>query len=196
MVKTGEWIGKGWELVTKDIGMWIVITLVIGLIIGTQIGQILLGPLMCSVFYMALRKIRTGEGPEFGNFGKGFEVFVQALLAWLVSGLLTAVGTVVCIIPGIALAIGYMFIYPLVMDKGMDFWTAMETSRQKVFEDFWNFLLFGIVCGLLIVAGVLCLGVGVLVAMPVVLAAQAYAYEELFGGSVAPTADETQPAPA
>jgi uncharacterized membrane protein len=181
--------------VVKDILLWIVVALIVGVASNLTSG-ILMGPLMCSAFYMLLRKIRTGEGPDMNNFGKGFEVFVQALLAWLVSFVLMWVGTLLCIIPGIVLGVAYVFIYPLVMDRGMDFWTAMETSRKKVFEDFWGFLLFAIVCGLVMILGALCLGVGVLVAMPVVLAAQAYAYEDLFGGSVAVESAEPQPAAA
>lgn len=188
MVKTGEWLSKGWELVSKDLGTWVVVALIFMVIQGTGIGWILAGPLMCTVFYMMLKSIRTGEKANFSDFAKGFEVFVQALLAWLVSTILTSIGTALCIIPGLVLATGYLFIYPLVMDKGMDFWTAMETSRQKVFEEFFGFLGFAIVCGLIAVLGAFCLGVGILIAFPVIAAAQAYAYEDLFGGPTTPPA--------
>ena len=30
MVKTGEWICKGWELVVQDLGMWVVLALIFG----------------------------------------------------------------------------------------------------------------------------------------------------------------------
>ncbi|NCO33020.1 MAG: hypothetical protein AUJ92_05010 [Armatimonadetes bacterium CG2_30_59_28] len=72
----------------------------------------------------------------------------------------------------------------------------METSRRKVFEDFLGFLVFSLVCGIVMVAGVLCLGVGVLASLPVVIAAQAYGYEDLFGESVTVKSVEPQPAAA
>jgi len=72
----------------------------------------------------------------------------------------------------------------------------METSRRKVFEDFLGFLVFSLVCGIVMVTGVLCLGVGVLASLPVVIAAQAYGYEDLFGESVTVKSVEPQPAAA
>ncbi len=78
--------------------------------------------------------------------------------------------------------IAWMFTLPLVMDKQLDFWSAMELSRKVVTKHWFKFLGFGIVLALLIFAGALALGFGVFVALPLVCAATIYAYEDILGG--------------
>jgi len=82
---------------------------------------VLNGPVMCGLCYIVLRKIRSGEGPEFNDIGKGFEVFIQALLACIVSGALISLGMLFCVIPGVVLGVGYTFVYFLVVDRQVDF---------------------------------------------------------------------------
>ena len=60
------------------------------------------------------------------------------------------------------------------------FWDAMEASRKTVTHHWWSvfgLLLLGIPFAIL---GLVCLGVGILVAMPLIMGALAYAYEDLF----------------
>jgi hypothetical protein len=56
----------------------------------------------------------------------------------------------------------------------------MELSRKVVNKHWWLVLAFALVCGLVIFAGELVFCVGVFVAMPVVTAAWACAYEDIF----------------
>ena len=65
-------------------------------------------------------------------FFKGFNRALPILLLAIVSGLLIGIATLCFILPGIYLAIAYMFALPLLLDKNLDFWPAMETSRKLV----------------------------------------------------------------
>jgi uncharacterized membrane protein len=69
----------------------------------------------------------------------------------------------------------------LVLDKGFDFWPAMEVSRKVVNRHFWKVFLFALVSLLVLLAGMLCFVVGFFVALPIVTAATVYAYEDIFG---------------
>jgi uncharacterized membrane protein len=75
----------------------------------------------------------------------------------------------------------WLFALPLVGDKGLPFWPAMELSRRVVSKHWWmNFWLF-VVAGLLAMAGMLACGFGLLVTGPVAFAMIASHYEKVFG---------------
>ena len=74
-------------------------------------------------------------------------MFAQLLLAGLVSKVLMFVATLCCLIlPGLYLFLAWRFALPLVIDKRLEFWSAMELSRKMV-----NRVFFQIVGLLLIV---------------------------------------------
>ena len=93
----------------------------------------------------------------------------------------------ICLIPALYLKISWAFTLPLIIDKQMDFWSAMKTSRKMVSKHWW--LVFGlfILVGLLNVVGVLLCCVGVLFTVPIGLGALMYAYETIFSSTEAHT---------
>src|SRR5580765_8262108 len=130
---------------------------------------------------MFLRRIR-GEEVQIGDLFAGFNLALLNLtMAGLVKWLLTSLGFVLCILPGIYLAVGYVFALPLVIDKNMEFWPAMEVSRQVVHRHWWSTLGLLIVLWLIAFVGFLLCGVGALISVPVASAAFMYVYEDLFG---------------
>jgi len=67
------------------------------------------------------------------------------------------------LIPMIYLQVSWAFTLPLIIDKRMDFWPAMQISRKMVVKHWWQVFGFFIVCGLVYLVGVLVgLGIGVL----------------------------------
>ena len=141
---------------------------------------------MGGLYFMILKLIR-GERAQFGDAFAGFSLaFLNLFLAGLVSGLLTSVGILLCILPGIYLAVAWIFALPLVIDKKMDFWPAMELSRKVVNRHWWvifGLLLVGFLVTLL---GLAVCFFGVFIAQPVVYGALAYAYEDIFGTKLQP----------
>ena len=91
------------------------------------------------------------------------------------------VAALIGLIPMLFLSINWMFTLPLIIDRRLDFWTAMTTSWRQVMRHWWS--LFGLVllAGLVNIAGMLCCGVGVLFTMPIVFGALVLAYEIIFG---------------
>ncbi len=97
-------IRRGWELVKPQ--YWLLLGICfIGLLIG-GVGPmgILLGPMMCGI-YLCYLKVLRGESIEFGMLFKGFDHFVQSLVATLI---LIAV-TLVIMIPGYILLFASIF---------------------------------------------------------------------------------------
>src|SRR5206468_8443735 len=128
-----------------------------------------------------------GEVVQFGDVFAGFNgAFLQLALAGLVKWLLTSLGFVLCILPGIYLAVAYAFALPLVIDKKMDFWPAMEVSRRVVTRHWWSIFALLIVMILMVCVGALACLVGMVITVPIASASLMAAYEDLFGpGQVA-----------
>ena len=178
-VEIGSCISRSWNLVTRHFWLIVGASFVIGLIQGA-VG--LLGGVCMGGIYFLLLKLIRGERASFGDAFAGFSLaFLQLFLAGLVSGILTSIGVLFCLLPGIYLGVAWMFALPLVIDKKLDFWPAMELSRKVVTRHWWLLFGFVLVNVLLILLGILVCCIGVYIAQPVVFGALMYAYEDIFG---------------
>lgn len=178
-VQAGHWIGQGWELVKADMGTYVLLALVFCLL-SSAVPVILQGPLIAGMHIFTIKKL-MGRRAEFADLFVGFNYFIPTLVASLVIGLFVSIGTLLCIIPGLVVAAMYKFTYLFIVDKGMDFWPAMQASHQIVKRDYVGFTLFLLLLILVDVLGVLCCVVGIFVALPVTFAAITVAYKELVG---------------
>src|ERR1700730_13715011 len=179
VVDIGRAISRGWALVRDNMGVLIGATALGWLIsfglafvpvVGWAVGIVLLGGLD----YVFIRRIR-GEVVQVGDVFAGFNLaFLHLTLAGLVKWLLTSLGLVLCILPGIYLGVGYVFALPLVIDKKMEFWPAMEVSRRVMHHHWWSTFGLVIVLGLIAFVGFLACLVGALVTIPVASASLMY----------------------
>ncbi|MFO1500354.1 MAG: GYF domain-containing protein [Verrucomicrobiota bacterium] len=154
---------------------------VIGLVLF-NIPEMALSGILMGGMYGLLLKLARGQPAGVGDIFAGFRtVPLQLALGGIVVQLLTFIGLLACIAPGIYLSVAWIFTIPLIVDRGLDFWTAMETSRKAV-TGYWvlTFCLV-LVVALIGVAGVIACCVGILVALPVGLGAVIFAYEDLLG---------------
>jgi hypothetical protein len=135
---------------------------------------------MAGLFNYYLKLIR-GQPTEIGDIFAGFTIAPGSLMVLgLVKGLLTLIGVVLCIAPGIYLSVAWIFSTALVIDKRLGFWDAMETSRQVVTRHWFTIFALVIVNGLLAALGIVACCVGILVTMPISLISLMYAYEDIF----------------
>jgi hypothetical protein len=188
-IEIGNCISRGWELVKSDFWLLVGASVVACVIVaggfipylGVLVGLILGGPMMGGLYALYLKKIR-GQPASFGDAFIGFSVAFGSLLgAYVVSALLSFLGLLFCLAPGIYLGVSWMFALALVIDRRMDFWQAMELSRKVVTKHWWSMFAFLIVVGLLSLLGVLACCVGVFVTTAIAEAALMYAYEDIFG---------------
>ena len=177
-------ISRGWALVRDNMGVLVGAT-VLGWIVSLVpvFGWILSFVLLAGVDYVFLRRLR-GEEVQIGDVFAGFNIaFLNLVMSGLVKWLLTSLGFLACILPGIYLAVGYVFALPLVIDKKMEFWPAMEVSRQVVHKHWWSTFALMIVLSLVAFSGFLLCGVGEVITIPIATAAFMYVYEDLFGAA-------------
>jgi uncharacterized membrane protein len=86
----------------------------------------------------------------------------------------------ICAIPAIYLSVSWKFTLPLIVDKELNFWIAMKTSRKQVGKHWWHIFGLTILISLLNAAGMLLCCVGALFTMPIGFAALMFAYETIF----------------
>ncbi len=153
-------------------------------VLGAPVTNIMMGGLFR--YYLKLvRRQPASVGDAFSGFTEGVG---QLALLGLIQGLLFLIALGFCVLPGVYLGVAWYFATPLVADRGMPFWEAMEFSRKMVSKH-W-FLLFGfmLVVGLISVSGVLACCVGALATLPLGLIAMMYGYEAIFSAGTRPTA--------
>jgi hypothetical protein len=188
-IDVGSCLGRAWDLLMSDLWTIIGITALVWLALTVthtvHVGLLVTGPLLGGLYFYYLKKIR-GHPAELQDAFAGFTLsFVQLMLASLVSFLLTVLGLLICLIPGIYLAVTWSFALPLVIDKRLGFWEAMELSRKAVDKRWWSVAWLLLVCGLINVGGSLLCCVGIFFTLPLTMIATTYAYEDVF--RLAPT---------
>jgi len=190
----GECVRRGWDLAIKNLGPllgYTIIVLAISIALGLipilgAIATIVISPALSAGYFIYTRKSLRGEATVFGDFFGGFDYLGQLFLYGLVGGLLVAIGLVLCIIPGLYLAIGYMFASFLIVAKRMDFWAAMETSRKVVTANIGSVIVLILLQIAINILGLLACGVGLIISIPVSYCAGVVAYQMLFEEEVPP----------
>ncbi|MEM9930668.1 MAG: BPSS1780 family membrane protein, partial [Bacteroidota bacterium] len=156
----------------------------------------IVSPPLAVGFYLAAQKAEAGRYLEFGDFFKGFDFIGPLILITLIqtglmillmipfgASLFFAIGfagdtfdqgdvllpvLIAClvVIPIMYLMISWCLAPFLVAFHKMDAWPAMEASRKIVSKNWFSFFLFYILVGIVMMAGALALGIGLIYTVP------------------------------
>ncbi|MBI4447093.1 MAG: hypothetical protein HY645_14460 [Acidobacteria bacterium] len=183
-VRISQWVNSGWEHFVQDIGMHVLIALIAAVFLS--VGSVLVaGPVVAGGALAGLRQSQRGY-VKMADFFDGFRYFLPALLASLLVGILTFLGFLLLVIPGLVIMAMYLFTFHFVVDRNQGYGEAMRSSRRLVSGDYLGFTMFLIVLILINFLGAMFLGVGVLVSLPVTWLAITAAYQDLTGQPVPP----------
>ena len=179
-------LSDGWALVKDNLGIHLAFAIITILI--SSGGGILPTGLLTGVitggWFLAMRKQDEGGTVKFEDLFAGFQngdLFLKLFLTSLITTILTAIATLFFIIPGIYLGIAYSLAIPVVVFGTDDFWPSMEACRKLLTKQWFTILGFLVVCTLVNLAGILALGVGVLVTFPLTMAAQYFVFKQVVG---------------
>ena len=112
-------------------------------------------------------KAARGEGPRFGDlFGEG-RYLVGAFVASLITMLGVAAGTMLLVVPGVILMLGWMFNLIAMVDQDLGPMEAIRESWRITSGEKGGLVLWTLVCAGLMLAGLLACGVGIFVAAPI-----------------------------
>ena len=134
---------------------------------------ILAGPLAAGLYGMVVKRVRDGQQPEagdvFGQMNRCWSFFAAALVLGILIGLAS-----LTIIGGILLATIWLYVVPLMVDRGMGLGEAMRASYEMVKQaGFWEHL--ALVIAFVVIAS-LANGALAILATPFLIAAVAAGY--------------------
>jgi uncharacterized membrane protein len=181
----GQWVGAGWAIFKGDLGNFVLMTIIVLALTAvastTIVGYAVVGgPLFAGLFLAVRRRMLPGPS-DWADVFQGFNRFLDAFLLCLLTTIFCMIGLIFCIFPFFIVAAMYLFAYPFMVDRGLGFWEAMESSRKLIAKDLSTYVLFFILLCLLNFVGLMLAGVGLLFTIPVSVAAVAVAYNEAVG---------------
>lgn len=138
---------QSWQLLLRNLPFllavsalfWATSTLIqsipyVGGLVATLISGALAGG-MAIVFLSRIRNEPSRLLDLYAGFGLAF---FSLLMGSVLTQLITLVGLVFCLLPGIYFAVAFAFTIPLIIDQDLDFWTAMGLSRQSVTRQWFS----------------------------------------------------------
>ncbi|MGW0174500.1 hypothetical protein ACWDUM_11705 [Rhodococcus sp. NPDC003322] len=201
-------LGYAWNKFKANAGVWVGITVIIFLIelvvsfifgfndsydsfgdyftfwriLGTVVSAIVSYLVNAALVRGALHEL-DGNKPGIGSFFQ-FTNVGAIILASLLVGIITGIGFVLFIIPGIILAFLTWWTLQFVVDKEQDAVTAIKSSFRAISENVGPLVLLALVLVALNIVGALLCGLGLLITIPLTTIASTYAYRVVVGGRV------------
>ncbi len=145
-------------------------------------------PMSVGITVMAIRHAQ-GKTVSVGKIFDYFHRVPAAILWYFLMTLMIMLGYLLLILPGIYLSFAYMYSLPLLVEKDMSAWRALEVSRKAVSRIWFRASGFLLLIMLLIALGFIPLGIPLIWIVPWVSLAYALVYFKLFGAEAATLAD-------
>jgi hypothetical protein len=150
------------------------------LFLGSLVVTLITGACMLPFNYVWLAKV----APIFEQMGhmQGDPTAAKNSMSQLFPALTGTLPVLcICLVPVTFFSVCFQFTLPLIVDKGMEFGTAMKTSMKMVLKHWWLLFGFTLVAGLVTCLGLLGCIIGVIFTAPIGMAAIVFAYETIFG---------------
>jgi uncharacterized membrane protein len=157
---------QGLNLFRKEPGPFILYGIITALALSNPISGLLLGGPATAGYYIVAQRIRQGKKVEISDFFRSLDKFVPLLILHLLISLLVVLGLMLLILPGIYLAISYLFAHFFVWFYDLEPSEALRMSRKTVSGNFGQILLLCLILGGINLLGILAFGVGILLTLP------------------------------
>lgn len=155
---------------------WFLVPLALfGIAYGVFVG----GPIGYGVNWVFLKAVR-GERIEIRDMFSVFQKnYWNAVVANIVVGVIIGLGIVMLIVPGIIFACRLAFVPYLVIDREMDVMDALRVSWDMTRGHGWQIFFMGFLAIFIVIGGLICLIVGVIIAIMWISAAFAVMYHSV-----------------
>lgn len=194
-------IGYGWGAFKANVGPFLGLTVLMLVVAGVfssiadssdgRVAKVimqLIGQAVSYLFGAALMKgaidAVSGRSVSFGSMWADWNK-LQVLVAAVLLAVGTTVGLLLCILPGLAFALFTAFTMYFIIDQGKDAVAAIGSSMTLVGGHLGGTILLALISIGVALLGIIALLVGILVAIPVIYVAGAYAYRVFQGQPVA-----------
>jgi uncharacterized membrane protein len=192
---SGQIPGQIMERYPKAIApFWVFVLLGVTFIIETILG---IGLIKITLSFC------DGQKPGFGTLFNGLDCFWRYIGTGLLYGLIIGGASIACVLPFILLStvmhspcfilpvliafsilvvilsIKFSLCFYFVVDKGLGPINALRASSRATEGAKWSLFVFGILCGLINLLGMLCFLVGLFATVPTIMVAAALVYRQL-----------------
>ncbi|MFH2034157.1 MAG: hypothetical protein ABIJ26_05575 [Candidatus Margulisiibacteriota bacterium] len=195
----GEALGFGWNTMKANLGFFILLLIVIGILhIIPNIfqnmdlpGLSVLVNLAFFVLYLVIQmgmikivlKLNDGQKPALADLVAPYPLFFRYLFASILYGLIVVCGLILLIVPGIVWAIKFQFFGYFIVDEGAGAVDSLKKSAAITQGAKWDLFLLGICAMMINLLGVLCMAIGLFATIPTTFVAYANAYRKLKGNA-------------
>jgi uncharacterized membrane protein len=162
-------------------GIFILYSIVAAAAFSNPVSGLILGGPVVTGYYIVAYRLKHGIPAEVPDFFRSFDRFVPLMILNLLLSLAIFLGFLLLVIPGIFLAVSFMFAHFFVWFYEVHPQDALRLSRKLVKGNFAQvFLLWLILVGVNVLGG-LAFGVGLLVSIPFTFCVLYAAFEDLIG---------------
>ena len=147
-------------------------------LIGGIIGALISAYIRLGVMKISLKAVDKKE-LKYDDIWSINGIYWPYLIASILFGVSVALGSILLIVPGIMIAIAWMFYTYLIIDKGLQPVEALKKSAEITKGYRWQLFGFMIVLVLINIAGAIVLGIGLLWTVPTTMIALAHMYRQL-----------------
>lgn len=130
-------------------------------------------------YYKINLKLLDGSKPLFKELFTNRTYFWRYVGTTILFGLRVFLGFILLVVPGIIWAIKFQFMPVLTVDRGLRPVEAMRESARMTEGHKWHLFKFGLAALGVNLLGLLCLGVGLLVTVPLTTLAYLHVYRSL-----------------
>ncbi|PIE64888.1 MAG: hypothetical protein CSA26_06030 [Desulfobacterales bacterium] len=142
----------------KTITIWVVILIQL-------VSFMLAMTFTAGLMYMGIKRA-AGMHYSWKTVFSGFTRLSQISIAGLLMTVFITAGLLLFILPGIYLMVGYSLTLPLIIDKRLGPWDAMETSRKTIHGQWWRVFAVYLLIKLISLVSFLPFGLGTIWTIP------------------------------
>ncbi len=154
-----------------------------GMLMGLAIQLVMIAvmyPFMAGIVMLGIE--RSVDLPlSYKSVFTYFAYTLPLLGVAVLMSVLVIIGFILLIIPGIYLSLAYMFAVPLVVEKNLGIWDAMETSRKAVTSHWFKLFFLFFIMMIILMVSALPFGIGLIWTYPMMVAMMGVMYRDIFG---------------
>jgi type IV secretory pathway VirB2 component (pilin) len=136
-------------------------------------------PLWVGVIFIGVA-IASGRPASPKSIFSWYDLTLKLFFTYLLMGILILLGTLLFVLPGIYLAVSYQLALPLVADKKLGPWQALETSRKAVTRNWFTFFTLWLVVCVAMLASLVLLGIPLIWVLPAFVIGFGIVYRDVF----------------
>jgi len=177
---SGEAIRFGWKAFQENMGVFIIVAIIA--VVGGMVpiaGTILSILLHLGAVTVGLKFVSGAQKITIEDWFLNYRLFFHFLLSSVLVGIVSAIGFVLFIIPGIIAGIGLEFYGYAIVDRKAGPIEALKQSWELTKGVRWELFVFGLLLIGLNIVGALALGIGLIATIPTSFIAVAFVYNKL-----------------